>query len=283
MAAHNTRPLQTLLSPAKLVGIAACFFCSSLLAQTAAPTAKTITLAADEWCPYNCAEEDKAKPGYMIEIAQAILGKAGYTVEYKTMAFQRAMQEVLNGTLSGAVCVDTPTLAEAETLYQKTNGKPARFIQTAAMGMPSVSIFTASNSTWSFDPANPEASLKALGGKVGIPQGYSFDLSPTLQKMGLLVEISGDAPLQQLLKMLDSGRLAAIMDDNAVIQYEAAQIGLGNKIRLAGNTEEPLACTIGFSTADPEYVELLNKGIAELRANGELAKILQRYNIKDWN
>ena len=91
MAAHNTRPLQTLLSPAKLVGIAACFFCSSLLAQTAAPTAKTITLAADEWCPYNCAEEDKAKPGYMIEIAQAILGKAGYTVEYKTMAFQRAI------------------------------------------------------------------------------------------------------------------------------------------------------------------------------------------------
>ncbi|MEZ5494290.1 MAG: ABC transporter substrate-binding protein [Pseudomonadales bacterium] len=283
MAARHTHIMRTLFSPAKLAGIATCFFCSSLLAQTAAPAAKTITLAADEWCPYNCAEEDKAKPGYMIEIAQTVLSKVGYTVEYKTMAFQRAMQEVLNDTLTGVICVDTPTLAEAEALYQKTNSKPAGFIQTVAMGMPSVSIFTSSTSTWTFDPANPEASLKALGGKVGIPQGYSFDLSPTLQKMGLLVEISSDAPLQQLLKMLEGGRLAAIMDDSAVIQYEAAQIGLGNKIRFAGNTEDPLACTIGFNTKDKDYVDLLNKGIAELRASGELTKILQRYNIKDWN
>lgn len=283
MATRHTHTMRTLFSPAKLTGVAAYFFCTSLLAQTAAPAAKTVTLAADEWCPYNCSAEDKAKPGYIIEIAQTVLGKAGYRVEYKTMAFQRAMQEVLNGTLSGAICIDDPTATEAETLYQKANGKAARFLQTAPMGMPSVSIFTSSTSTWTFDPANPEASLKALGGKVGIPQGYSFDLSPTLQKMGLLVEISGDAPLQQLLKMLEGGRLAAIMDDSAVIQYEAAQIGLGNKIRLAGNTEDPLACTIGFNAKDKDYVDLLNKGIAELRASGELAKILQRYNIKDWN
>ncbi len=275
--------LKTLTTPVVLIGALVFSACSNLLAQTTtAPATKTITLAADEWCPYNCAEDDKAKPGYMIEIAQAVFSKAGYTVTYHTMAFQRAMQEVLNGTLTGAVCIDSPTATEAEALYQKTNGKPAHFIQTEPMGLPSVSIFTTSSNTWTFDPANPETSLKTLGGKVGIPQGYSLDLTPTLQKMGLLVEISGDAPLQQLLKMLNSGRVAAIMDDAAVINYEAAQIGLADKIRLAGNTEQPLACSIGFNATHPEYAELLNKGMAELRASGELAKILQRYNVKDW-
>ncbi len=254
-----------------------------LLAQTTAPAgSKVITLAADEWCPYNCVEDDKAKPGYIIEIAQAILSKAGYTVEYRTMAFQRAMQEVLAGSLSGAVCIDYATAAEAEALFQKTSGKKTSFAQTVPVGMPSVSIYTASNSAWTFDPANPEVSVKALGGKVGIPQGYSFDLSPVLQKQGLLVEIAGDAPMQQLLKMLDSGRVAAIMDDNAVIAYEASQMGLTNKIRFAGNAETPLACTIGFNAAHQDYVDLFNKGIAELRASGELAKILQRYNVNDW-
>ena len=71
---------------------------------------------------------------------------------------------------------------------------------------------------------------------MGIPLGLFTDLTPTLQKMGLLVEISGDAPLQQLLKMLNQRQSGSDHGRCSGNQLEAAQIGLADKIRLAGNT-----------------------------------------------
>jgi polar amino acid transport system substrate-binding protein len=243
---------------------------------------KAIVLAADEWCPYNCSPEDKARPGYMVEIAQAVFGKAGYRVEYKVMPFQRALQEVLKGSVDGAIAVDSETEKEALEAYLRTSGKVATFAKSGTMAVTRVSFFTASGTPWVFDPANPEASIKALGGKVGVPKGYSYDISPMLKKMDLLVEISADAPMEQLLKMLDSGKVKAVIDDDAVIQYVAGNIGLGGKVRFAGAAGDSLDCFIGFNAVHKDYAELLDKGVAEMRANGELTKIMQKYNMQDW-
>lgn len=251
-------------------------------APAAAP-ARVITIAADEWCPYNCSPDDKAKPGYMVEIAQAVLGKAGYTVEYKTMPFQRALQEVLKGGLDGAIAADADTEAEALAAYQKAYPQqPASYANTDILAVTKVSFYTASNNTWTFDPANPEKSIQLLGGKVGIPQGYAYDITPLLKKYNAVVEIGGDAPLEQLLKMVDSGRLQAVIDDDAVITYVAGNIGLSERIRHAGSAGEPLDCFISFNSKRQADVDAFNRGLAELRASGELARILQKYNLKDW-
>ena len=243
---------------------------------------KKIVLVADEWCPYNCSPEDMAKPGYMVEIAQAVFNKAGYQVEYRVMPFQRALQEVLKGAVDGAIAVDSGTAKEALEMYLRTSGKVAAFAQSDTMAVTQASFFTASGTQWTFDPTNSEASIAALGGKVGVPKGYAYDISPLLRKQGLLVEISGDAPMEQLLKMLDSGKVKAVIDDDAVIQYVAGNIGLADKVRHAGSTGDPLDCFIGFNAVHKDYAELLNKGVAEMRANGELTKIMQKYNMQDW-
>ncbi len=243
---------------------------------------KKIVLAADEWCPYNCSPEDTARPGYMVEIAQAVFKKAGYQVEYKVMPFQRALHDVLKGSVDGAIAVDSETAREAQEMYLRTSGKMASFAPSDTMAVTRVSFFTASETQWTFDPANPEASIAALGGKVGVPKGYSYDISQLLRKMDLLVEISGDTPMEQLLKMLESGKVKAVIDDDAVIQYVAGNIGLAGKVRFAGAAGDTLDCFIGFNTTHKDYAELLDKGVAEMRANGELAKIMQKYNMQDW-
>src|SRR5688500_5622382 len=81
----------------------------SALISTAGPNlapnaahADAITLRADEWCPYNCAA-DSDKPGYGIEIAKEIFAKAGHTVEYKTLAWPRALEECRNGTVAAVI------------------------------------------------------------------------------------------------------------------------------------------------------------------------------------
>ncbi len=42
---------------------------------------KTITLAADIWCPYNCDSKDE-RPGFMVELAKEIFQKKGINVQY---------------------------------------------------------------------------------------------------------------------------------------------------------------------------------------------------------
>jgi polar amino acid transport system substrate-binding protein len=243
---------------------------------------KRVVLAADEWCPYNCSPEDVAKPGYMVEIAQAAFAKAGYKVEYKTMPFQRALQEVLKGSIDGAIAVDPETEKESLDVYLRTQGKVASFARSGTMAVTRVSFFTTSGTQWIFDPANPEASIAALGGKVGVPKGYSYDISPLLKRMDLLVEVSADAPLEQLLKMLEEGKIKAVIDDDAVINYVAGNIGLAGKVRYAGPAGDSLDCFIGFNAVHKDYAELLDKGVAEMRASGELTKIMQKYNMQDW-
>lgn len=247
-----------------------------------AEQSKLIVLAADEWCPYNCSPEDKAKPGYMIEIAQAVFSKAGYKVEYRVMPFQRALQEVLKGGIDGAVGMDPETAKEAVDAYRRIADKEVQFANSPLMGVVNVSFYTPGTSQWIFDPANAEASMKALGGKVGVPQGYSYDISPLLKKLGLLVEIAGDAPMAQLLKMMDSGRISAVIDDDAVINYVANTNGLAGKVRYAGAAGEPLDIYVGFNAAHQDYADILTKGLEDMRQNGDLARILQKYNIKDW-
>ncbi|MCC7517340.1 MAG: transporter substrate-binding domain-containing protein [Pseudomonadales bacterium] len=249
----------------------------------APPTNRVITLAADEWCPYNCSPEDKDKPGYVVEIARAIFGKLGHTVEYKTMSYQRAMQEVLLGRLDGVIASDLPTAEEALAVYAKAYPQtPASYAHTDLIGVTQESFYTSASSTWTFDPANPEKSVQALNGKVGMPQGYGFDITPLLKKHNAAAEISGDEPLAQLLKMLDSGRIQAIIDDDAVINYTASTLGLADKIRFAGSAGESSNCFISFNSKQQADVDVFNRGLAELRASGELARILQKYNIKDW-
>ena len=79
-------------------------FALVLLSVLLAPAARAdvITLRADEWCPYNCAENSD-RPGYAVEIAREVFGRAGHSVEYRTMAWSRALQECRKGLVTGVV------------------------------------------------------------------------------------------------------------------------------------------------------------------------------------
>ncbi len=58
--------------------------------------AETITLIADEWCPYNC-DPESDYPGYIVEIANAIYKVAGYQVQYQNVPWSRALKAVTEG------------------------------------------------------------------------------------------------------------------------------------------------------------------------------------------
>ncbi len=70
------------------------------LAFPLAASARTITLVADSWPPFN--GTPGAEPeGYMVDIARRVFAAAGYTVSYRLLPWKRAVEMTRAGTYDG--------------------------------------------------------------------------------------------------------------------------------------------------------------------------------------
>ncbi|NDC56670.1 MAG: hypothetical protein EBZ69_07685, partial [Alphaproteobacteria bacterium] len=74
--------------------------------------AETITLVADEWCPFTCdPASDPHKPGFLIDIVKAVFEKKGHVVTYRLLPWTRAINDTREGkyaALVGASQADGP-------------------------------------------------------------------------------------------------------------------------------------------------------------------------------
>lgn len=247
--------------------------CLTLLLAFGLPAvqAETITIVADEWCPYNCAPGSD-KPGYMIEIAQKVLGEAGHTIEYSNMPWSRAIEESRRGRFTaivGAARDDAPDFVYPDQ----------------PLGISGSVFAVKKGADWKYTGTD---SLAAVS--VGVIQDYSYSeefdaYSATHAKDSKRIQVAtGENALSTNIRKLDAGRIGALLEDKAVFEYQLAQEGKIGAFDFAGGLEEA-EIFIAFSPAIPaakDYAKLLGEGIANLRASGELAKILERYGLKDW-
>ncbi len=241
---------------------------------------KKVVLAADEWCPYNC-EPGSAKPGYVIELAKIIFEKKGYEVDYKMMPWEQAKSDALQGKMSGAIGMDKEEGEETEKKDDPSGKKKFQYPQNEITVNTSC-FFVLTENKWQFDPENPDKSLAALGGKVGIAQGYAFDLRDTLLKKNMLVEIGGTSPLKELMVMLLEGKIKALIDDRNVVTYKAYSMKCARKLQSAGIAEEPAKLYIGFCPDCKAEAAVFSQGLDELRASGKLKTVLSNYYLDDW-
>lgn len=242
-------------------------------ATLAAPAAHAdvITLRADEWCPYNCAE-DSDKPGYGVEVAKEIFAKAGHTLEYKNLAWARALEDGRKGTIVAVIGADKVEAAD----YVFPN---------EAIAVIDNTFVVKKGNPWRY--AGP-ASLEKV--KLGAIQGYSYsgevgDYMGANAKNGARIDmVGGDKALEMNFKKLMAGRVEATVDAKPVLAYKLMSMNLTDKVEFAGSTD-PSEIYVAFSPANPkakEYAAILDKGIAEMRASGRLKQILDRYGVSDW-
>lgn len=245
---------------------------SALLTLPTTATADTITLVADEWCPYNC-EPDSDRPGYMIEIAQNIFGKTGHTVVYKNLNWSRSIEDTRQGKYDGIVGATKP---EAEDfIYPEEN-----------LGSSANSFFVSQQSKWRYQGIK---SIETV--RIAVIKDYEYgellDLYITDNKSNLKkVQIAtGDTALEKNFTKLVNGRIDVVIEDGAVGHYTIKEQGLSDRVQYAGNDGDPSDLYIAFSPNNKNsksYAEILSLGIAELRASGELKKILEKYGQSDW-
>lgn len=235
--------------------------------------ADTVTLAADEWCPYNC-EPGSQRPGYMVEIARIALAKAGHTLTYAVMPWSRALAESQAGRIDGVLGASRDEYESG--VYPK-----------ASLGNNKVVLAMLPEKAKSFSYTGVE-SLKTL--RIGGVQNYSYDggaiddyLASDAAK-GKVEMISGSELQSQNLRKLLAGRVDAVIDDENVLRLALADLKPVPEVAFVPLLEDG-DVSIGFSAAKPDaesHAKLIDETLVELRASGELGKILAKYGLADW-
>lgn len=237
----------------------------------AAARGDTITLRADEWCPYNCAPSSE-RPGYAIEIAREVFAQAGHKVDYGLLNWSRSVEDARGGRhdgIIGAIPADAPDFVFPEEPIGDSRGGYAVRRGTA------------------FRLKGPES---FAGMVLGAVSGYAFEgvggdyIEANKHDRSKVQLTSGDDALAQSLKKLVAGRLDIVFDDANVLAHALAEADLNERITIAEGGD-PSKIYIAFSPANPkskEYATLLSQGIAQLRSSGRLAEILAHYGLSDW-
>ena len=97
---------------------------------------ETIRVRADQWMPFNGDPADD-RPGYVVEMARAIFGRHGITVDYQTMPWSDALKAAAAGEIEAVIGANPKEAAEL-------------LLPTEPIGEPRVGLFVKKGNAWQF-------------------------------------------------------------------------------------------------------------------------------------
>jgi polar amino acid transport system substrate-binding protein len=240
--------------------------------KTVARDTSTVILVADVWPPYNCTPQDNNE-GYMIDVAREIFEPLGYKVDYKIVPWPRALAGTLEGSYDGAIgCA-------------RSEGPELVFPEQELL-LTSVAFFTLADNPWQFAG---EASLNNV--RLGVTSEYDYVdwldayIVREADDRDKVQAVTGYRPLEQNLRKLVKKEIDVLVGNGDTVKYEVQQLGLTDKIKMAGMDPQSIPCFIGFSPGTPSGSRLaaeFDEGMRRLRSTGRFAEILAAYGLADW-
>lgn len=181
---------------------------------------KTLSLAATQWCPYVCENNDNM-PGIAIEYLTYLTAQLDIELKVSFFPWSRALHTVKSSQLHGLV---TAVKSEAPSL--KFSTVPTMTYQSC--------FFTSPNSNWQYQGKDSLTEIK-LG--VIANYGYGEPIDSYLKKTEHhehIVQLSGNSGISRLIKLLAAKRLDAYIADKIVSQWVKKQEKLNYQLKIAG-------------------------------------------------
>ncbi len=229
---------------------------------------KTIVIAADEWCPINCASGGKQQ-GIGIDLARRIFEPLGYKVEYTIMPWTDALKQVRTGKIAAVVGASRK---DDKRLIFPDN--PLREV--------SDNFYVRAGSPWRYQGIH---TLKNR--RVGIIQDYGYGdvVSQFIEQNKFTADVlhiaSGKNPLKDNIAKLIDGKIDVLIESKVVMDYTLKDSNLGDKIVWAGSAPQDNVY-LAFSPALPQsrqFAALYDAAIRSMKTNGALKQVYAAYGL----
>ena len=235
---------------------------STKAGQKATPKKKKYKISSDSsFAPFVFQNDQSKYTGIDMELIKAIAKDQGFTLEISNPGFDAAVSDVQNGNADGMIAGMTVTDARKATFDFSDP-------------------YYTTNSILAVQESSKISSYEDLKGKtVGVKNGTASQtfLEENKSKYGYKIKTFSDGA--SMYDSLNSGSVAAIMDDEPVIKY-AIQQGRKFKTPIEGTPSGQIAFAVQ-KDSNPELIEMFNNGLANLKESGEYQKILDKYLSSD--
>ena len=219
--------------------------------------AKYIIASDSSFAPFVFQNSSNQFTGIDMDLIKAIAKDQGFEIEITNPGFDAAISAVQAGQADGIIAGMSVTDARKATFDF------------------SESYYTA-NTILGVKESSAIASYEDLKGKtVGVKNGTASQsfLEENQKKYGYKIKTFSDGA--SMYDSLNSGSVAAIMDDEPVIKYAIKQ-GRKFKTPIEGTPSGQLAFAVKKGE-NPELIEMFNNGLANLKKSGQYQKILDKY------
>ena len=232
---------------------------------------QTITIRTDLWCPYAC-DPKSDNPGYMVEIAREAFSAHGIKINYDVLNWARSLSDTKLG-LYDAVVGASRSDVEGFILPKYPSGKNLNH------------YFVLKESDWKYK------NIQSIDGKkIGVINDYTYgeEVDKLVAKSHpSFSKITGDDPLERIVKMSKAKRLDAFVENPLVLRLKLEELKMPlDLFRMSSkNLTDDTDLFIAFSPKNPkskEYASVFDNELMKMRKDGRLKKILSKYNVEMW-
>lgn len=230
--------------------------------------AETLSVSWESWEPYQYEDSSRTLSGIDIEIATAVLTKAGITPEFKERPWKRTLEEVKTGALHIALGASKSAEREEYAFFSDS------------YRTESVNLFIRKGEAKNYKIKTLE-DIKTYKFNLGVTRGYWYgDNYEALSKDPEFLKYAFDVTSDEInFKKLLGNRIDGFLAD----QY-AGPFGLKkeNSLQYVEILPVPIYTDSIFfmfskATVDPTVVTRVNAALASLQKDGTIKKIQDKY------
>ncbi len=232
--------------------------------------AETIEIAAIDWCPQLCTNEERQ--GFILDIVKEVYANSEFNLSINFYPWPRAVASVENGR---ADILLSPTKNEA----------PDLLFPDSEVAVQMVCFFTKSDSSWSYTGLPSLKGIKASAHR----DGYFGEIDDYMKdnKKQFQYTVGDGNYIPNNLKKMDAGRIDAMLFTKNSVMNEIESNGVSDNYRQAGCvTSEKVYVAFSNNSRNAEAVQSMkdffDKRMIELRSNGTISAIMGKYGLDDW-
>jgi len=229
-----------------------------------------MSVRMDEDPPYLTRLSDGSPGGVNAEVTREALRRMGCRTEFRALPFSRSLKELQEGGLDVVADLFATPERESYALFSQTrNQVPNRlFIRAADAGRWDIRAFS---------------DLPRLGIKLGVETGSLVgpDFGKASDDPQFRAIVTPVRSHDSLWRMLQAGRLDAVIMDEQTARWELAHLGRDGSIVGTGFVAAAAPAFFAFSRArvTPDQVRHFDQAVEAMRKDGTLSAILSNYGL----